>query len=315
MPDNLLPKLIVLCGPTASGKTQWGIDLAKRFNGEVISADSRQVYKKMTIGTAKPRGEWRWNGLRRSFFVDDVPHHLLDFLDPGKVFSVAEFRDRALKYTKLAYQQGRVPMIVGGTGLYISSLVDNFVIPRVSANQKLRRSLEEKPLAELVVLLEKLDPEAARTIDVQNPRRVIRALEVCILTGDPFSHQRKKGEPMFEVLQIGIKVSREVLSQRISDRVDQMLADGLVDEVKKLLKQKYGWHLPSMNGIGYRQLKDHLEDKCDVAMAAERLKRDTRQLARRQMTWFRRDSRIVWCENFAEAEDAVANFLGRDILV
>ena len=155
-----LPKVIVILGPTASGKTLTSLKLAKEFNGEIISADSRQIYQKMDIGTAKEAGEWRRNGLRKTFFVQDIPHHLIDFLNPGKTFTAAQFRDRALKYIKLANKHGRVPMIVGGTGLYISALVDNYQIPRVEANNKLRKSFEEKTTAELVKILTSLDPKA-----------------------------------------------------------------------------------------------------------------------------------------------------------
>ena len=305
-----LPKLVVLLGPTASGKTDWSLRLAKKFNGEIISADSRQIYEQMDIGTAKVKGEWRWNGLRKTYYVDDVPHHLVDFLNPGKIFTVAEFRDKALKYTKLAYKEGRVPMIVGGTGLYISAVVDNFTIPRVAPNKKLRKSLSEKNSRELMALLEKLDPAAAGIVDKNNKRRIVRALEVCILTGERFSEQRKKGDCLFDILEIGIDVPREVLYQRINDRVDAMLHAGLLKEVEGLLKQKYGWELPSMNGIGYRQLRDYFEDSMTLAEATGLLKRDTRRYARRQLTWFRRDPRIKWCRKYEEAEQLAVEFLG-----
>lgn len=304
-----LPKLIVLLGPTASGKTDWALAIARKYNGEIISADSRQIYQKMTIGTAKVRGEWRWNGLRRTYFVDEIPHHLVDFLNPGKAFSAAEFRDKALKYCKIAHKAGRLPMIVGGTGLYIASLVDNFVIPRVEANPKLRRSLEEKTHEELLKLLSMLDPDTALTVDAKNKRRLIRALEVCIMTGEPFSHQRKKGGQLFDILQIGIDVPREILYDRIDRRVDAMVEDGLLDEIQKLLKQKYGWNLSSMNGIGYRQFRDYFENGMPIKETLEALKRDSRHYARKQMTWFRRDPRIKWCKTLPEAMSLADTFL------
>ncbi len=304
-----LPKLIVLLGPTASGKTAWGLEIAKKYNGEIISADSRQIYQKMTIGTAKVHGEWRWNGLRRTFYVDNIPHHLVDFLNPGKAFSAAEFRDKAVKYCKMAYQAGRIPIVVGGTGLYISSLVDNFIIPRVAANQKLRRSLEEKSTLELLQLLSTLDPVASERIDAKNKRRLIRALEVCIMSGERFSEQSKKGDQLFDVLQIGIEVPRDVLHRRISERIDGMIEEGLLQEIENLLKQKYGWNLPSMNGIGYRQFRSYFEGQKTLLEVVEHLKRDTRQYARRQCTWFRRDSRIQWCETLPDALRLVNEFL------
>lgn len=311
--DDSLQKVIVIAGPTASGKTDWALKLAKEFNGEIIAADSRQIYKKMTIGTAKPDGEWRWqaswNGLRRTYYVDDVPHHLIDIVDPGKRFTVAEFRDRAMKYIKMAHKNGRVPFVVGGTGLYISTLVNNLHIPRVAPNKQLRKSLEEKTCEQLMGLLENLDPEAAKTIDSHNKRRIIRALEVSILTGEPFSGQRKKGDQMFRFLQLGIDVPREVLYKRIDERVDKMVEKGLVKEIEALMQQKYSWDLSSMSGIGYRQFRSHFENKRSLEECIAHLKTDSHQYARRQMTWFKRDESIYWCKGFEEAHQLVQNFL------
>ena len=174
---------------------------------------------------------------------------------------------------------------------------------------QLRNSLEEKTNAELMQLLENMDPVAAKKIDRHNKRRIVRALEVCILTGEPFSQQKKKGEPMFEFLQIGVDVSREELHERINIRVDKMVEDGLVNEIKVLLKQKYSWDLPSMSGIGYRQFREYFEKKRTLEEAVALLKRDTRRYARRQLTWFRRDKTIKWCKTYEEAEQLVAEFL------
>jgi len=306
---NKLKKVVVLVGPTACGKTSWSLRLAKKFNGEIISADSRQIYKKMNIGTAKELGEWRWKGLSKVYYVNDIPHHLVDFLDPGKRFSMAEFRDRAIKSVNQVYQNNSVPIVAGGTGLYIAGLVDNFKIPKVEANYKLRRSLEEKTHAELITLLKNLDPAVLENIDQQNKRRLIRALEVCIFTGEPFSKQQEKGETLFDFLQIGIEIPREELYQRIDERVNQMMKLELLKEIEVLLKQKYSWELPSMSGIGYRQFKDYFEQKISLEQAIENLKRDTRHYARRQMTWFRRDKRIVWLKDYDEAEKLIRGFL------
>lgn len=311
--DTSLPKVIILVGPTASGKTEWALKLAQKFHGEIVAADSRQIYKRMDIGTAKPMGEWRWHatwkGIRRTYYVQDIPHHLVDILTPGKRFTAAEFRDRSIKYIKMAERNGSVPFVVGGTGLYISSLVDNFYIPRVQANIKLRESLEGKTHEELMSLLTILDPECARTIDAKNKRRLIRALEVCIFTGKPFSQQKKKGEPMFRFLQIGIEVPRETLYERIDKRIDSMVEMGVVKEVEELVKKKFSWDLPSMSGIGYRQFRPYVEKKLSLAECIENLKRDTRHYARRQLTWFRREKEIKWCSNYEQAEKLVEDFL------
>jgi tRNA dimethylallyltransferase len=311
--EQKLPKLIVILGPTAAGKTAMSLRLAKEIGGEIISADSRQIYKKMDIGTAKEKGEWRRNGLRKTYYIDDIPHHLIDFLDPGKSFAAAQFRDRALKYIKIAYRNGRVPIVVGGTGLYISTIVDNYTIPRVNPNKKLRSSLEEKDNDELLSLLENLDPKSAMTIDRQNKRRIIRALEVSIMTGEPFSEQKKKGEALFDVLQIGVDVDRPVLHDRIERRVDTMIERGLIGEIEALLRQKYSWKLPSMSGVGYRQFEDYFAGTATLEGTIEKLKRDTRRYARRQITWFKRDKRIKWCRSYDDMYRLVREFLGIDL--
>jgi len=303
------PRLIVILGPTASGKTGWSLRLAKKIGGEIISADSKQIYKKMDIGTAKESGEWRRVGFRQVFFIDGIAHHLIDFLDPGKQFTIAQFRDKGLKYVKLAQKNKHQPIIVGGTGLYISALIDNLQIPRIPANKKLRESLEEKDKDELFRLLKSMDEASANKIDKNNKRRVIRALEVSILSGKPFSQQRLKGEPLFDVLKIGIEVSNDELYDRIDNRIDKMMEKGLLEEVKNLVKQKYSWDLPSMSAIGYSQFKDYLEGKISLEDAVNLLKRDTKHYSKRQMTWFRRDKEIKWCSNYEEAEKKVLNFL------
>lgn len=305
-----LPKVVVLLGPTASGKTCLSLELAKKFNGEIISADSRQIYKKMNIGTAKPNGEWRRNGLRKTFYVDDVAHHLVDFLDPGKIFTVAEFRDKAIKYCKMVSKNGKIPIIVGGTGLYIQALVDNLQIPRVPPSKKLRKSFEDKTTEELVQWLSKLDAHAAQSVDIKNKRRIIRALEVCIMSGESFSSQRNKGDKLFNFLQLGITVPREMLYRRINERIDQMIRAGLLDEISDLLKQKYSWDLPSMSSIGYRQFRHYFEKGDNLDNAIELFKRDTRRYAKRQITWFKRDESIKWYDNnIDEIEEAIKKFL------
>lgn len=304
-----LPKIVVICGPTASGKTEWGLRLAKKFKGEIISADSRQVYTKMSIGVNKPKGVWCRDGLTKNFYFEDVLHHLVDFLNPGKRFTVAEFRDSATKTIKLINRKEKLPLVVGGTGMYISALVENWQIPRVPPNLKLRRSLSEKGTDELMQLLWSLDPAGASKIDKNNKLRVIRALEVCIFTGEPFSEKKQKGEPLFNVLQIGIDIPREILYDRINSRVDKMMSEGLLAEVKMLVKQRYGWSLPSMSGIGYKQFKPYFDGVASLEQVVEKLKRDTRQYGRRQLTWFRADKKIKWLQNCDQAVMEVEKFL------
>ena len=302
-----LPKIIVILGPTASGKTDLGLTLAKKFNGEIVSADSRQVYKQMDIGTAKPIGEWE---NKTVFVVDGVPHHMMDIVDPKKEFSLADYKAVATKAIKDILSRNKLPIVVGGTGLYIQALVDNFDIPKVEPNKRLREQLEKKKLSELVVMLEKIDPETAGKIDLKNPRRVLRALEVVKLSGESFFKQQTKSKPVYQVLQIGIDLPREELYNRINFRVDNQIGEGLIEETKKLSK-KYKWSLPSMSGIGYKQMGSYLRGEMTLNKAIEILKRDTRHYAKRQTTWFKRDKGIVWVKNtnLVLAEKVIKEFL------
>jgi len=307
--NQKLQKLVVILGPTASGKTNWSLKMSKIFDIEVISADSRQIYKDMNIGTAKENGEWKRNGFRKTFFVDDVAHHNIDFLNPGKKFTVAEFRDRSIKYIKLAHKNNKIPFLVGGTGLYISSVVDNFHIPKIIENKQLRKSFESKSLEELLELLKIIDLKSFEVIDKKNKRRITRALEVAIISGESFITQKRKGEKLFDVFQVGVLWNREELYERINKRIDSMVENGLIDEIKFLLKKGYKWNLNSMNAIGYRQFKDYLEGKDTLENCIEKLKRDTRRYAKRQLTWFNRDKSIKWFENYEDAEKEVKKFL------
>lgn len=279
--------------------------LAKKFNGEVVSADSRQVYKKMNIGTAKPAGEW----VKDAYIVEGIPHHLMDVIDPGESFSLADYKALAIASIKGILSRKKLPIIVGGTGLYIRALVDNFDIPKIEPNKELRKQLSQKKLPELAAMLLKMDPAVAsgyggqgqataKKIDLQNPRRVLRALEVFILSGESFSAQSTKSNPIYDVLEIGIDLPREELFARIDARVDKQIEDGLVEETKKLAK-KYSWDLPSMSGIGYRQIGFYLRGEATLEEAVALLKRDTRHYAKRQMTWFRSDKKIKWITNEA----------------
>lgn len=297
MPEKL-PKIVVILGPTASGKTDLGIFLAKKFNGEIISADSRQIYKEMDIGTAKPTGvhscQLPVRSAQRAFIIDGVPHYLIDIIKPDEEFTVADFKKLAEKKIADILKRGKLPIIVGGTGLYIWALVDNLQMPKQSVDAKLREKLNGTPLPKLLEMLKKADAESFARVDLKNPRRVIRALEVA-LSGEPFWKTRRSGKPIFDALQIGINWPREVLYERINQRVEEQIKDGLLDEVKNLA-QKYGWEINAMNGIGYRQFKDYLERKEPLEKAVEKLKQDTRQYAKRQGTWFKRNKRIKWVD-------------------
>lgn len=332
----MLPKIIAIVGPTASGKTGVGIEIAKRVGGEVMSVDSRQVYRGMDIGTAKVRpasviarsepqasDEVRRSQTRplgraissihdlfrdQPVIVDGIPHWGIDLVDPDEDFSVADFKAYAERKIEEIVKRGHTPILVGGTGLWVSALIDNYDLTETAGDPALRVELEARPLGDLFAEFKRLDPVGAEIIDRENKRRVARALEVCKLTGRPFSKQQTKGELKYNVLQIGLSVPREVLNERINDRVDEMIANGLVSEVRRL-RDQYGCGIDAMTGIGYRQICAFLEGDTSLAEAIEATKKATRQYAKRQMTWFKRDPRIHWITDTQEAVELASRFL------
>jgi len=296
------PKVIVIVGPTASGKTALSLALAKKFNGEIISADSRQIYRGMDLGTAKATPKER----------KEIKHYLIDIKNPDQDYSVGQFKKDAIKATGQILKKGKLPIVVGGTGLYISALVNNLEFPKVKEDKKLRAKLEAEikkyGLAYLFDKLIKLDPEALYIVDPKNPRRVVRALEVALISGKPFTALRKKGKPLFDFLLIGLNPPVEVLKKRIAGRIREMTKDGLVKELKGLVK-KYGYKAKPFDAIGYREIIDYLNGKISLEEAINTISQNTLLYAKRQMTWFKRDKRIKWLENYEEADKLIKNWL------
>ena len=307
------PPLVVIVGPTAAGKSALALGLAQLFPAEIVSANSRQVYLHMDIGTAKPTREEQ----------EQVPHHLVDMVEPNKPYTVTIFREQAAAAIAGIHSRDHVPLLVGGTGLYVRAITEGLQPPPVPPVPDIRQTLEDtaerEGLAPLLEQLQQLDPVTAARIDRRNPRRVVRALEVCLATGRPFSAQQAAAEPPYRILRIGLTCPRAELYLRIDARVDQMMADGLLQEVQRLVAMGYGFDLPSMSGIGYRQLGMYLQGKMSLAEAVQRLKWDTHRYARQQYTWFRLDdSRIHWLQMdpatrqraVEEAAELVSRFLG-----
>ena len=274
--EMIKPKLLVVLGPTASGKTDLALFLEKKFNGELVSADSRMIYKGMDIGTNKP----------------EEFHHMVDITSPDQEFSVALYKKMALEKIGKIIEKGKLPILVGGTGLYIKSIIENLDFPSVKANKKLRKDLEKKTTEDLFKMYKKLDKKGAQIIDKNNKRRLIRAIEVSLLTNEPFFKERK-GEPFFDVLQIGIKVNKKELKERIDKRVDSMFKQGLEKEVRKLSK-KYGFKIPPMQTIGYQEWQDCFKGIISKNEVREKIKANTLKFAKRQMTWFKKDINIKW---------------------
>ena len=296
--------LVVILGPTASGKSALGIALAQHFNGEIVSADSRQVYRGMDIGTAKV------THAEQAL----VPHHLLDIADAQNIYTVAQFQHDAIAAINDILARGRQPFLVGGSAHYIQAVVDNLDIPHVPPQPKLRMELEARPLADLLAQLEALDPQNAATIDRNNPRRIQRALEVCLITGKPFSEQRSMSRPLYDCLLLGIQWPRDILYKRIDMRIDERMGQGLVQEVDTLLASGLRHERLDAMGLEYRFVSRWLRGEfADEAEMIQRLKYATHDFVRRQLTWFRKDQRIQWIDGGdnmeQEAETKVSTFM------
>ena len=301
MADN---SLIAILGPTAVGKTALSIKLAEEFRGEIVSADSRQVYRGMDIGTAKPTADEQ----RR------VRHHLLDVVNPDETFTLSEYQHHAYAAIADIHACGRVPFLVGGSGLYVRAVLEGLSIPRVAPDHARRKELERENAAALYARLQQIDPVAAEKIDSRNKRRVIRAIEVCETTGKPISQQQRREEPNYRVLRIGLTLPREELYRRINARVDAMIAAGLVDEVRGLLDRGYSADVPAMSGLGYRQIELYLRGSISLDEAVRMLKRDTRRFVHHQYSWFRLDdARICWFDlsvaKSTDIRETIARFL------
>jgi tRNA dimethylallyltransferase len=280
--DTNLPPLIAIVGPTAVGKTAMGIEMAQRIGGEIVSADSRQVYRLMDIGTAKPSEAER----------AAVPHHLIDVVDPDEPFSLAVYQEMALHAIADITARARVPLLVGGTGQYLAAVLQGWNIPRVPPQPELRQRLEreaqERGVLALHAQLTQLDPQAADAIEPTNLRRTIRALEVFHVTGQPISAQQTRNPIPYHITTHWLRLPTSELYQRIDQRVDAMMQAGLLEEVAGLLERGYGWHLSSMFSLGYVQFRPYFEGTSSLDECVQRLKYDTHGFARRQKNWFRR---------------------------
>jgi tRNA dimethylallyltransferase len=293
--------LIAIVGPTGVGKSRLALQLAQSFNGEIVSADSRQVYRHMDIGTAKP-------GPRE---LSLIPHHLIDIVNPDEAFSLAEYQRLACRAIEAIIQRQRQPLLVGGSGQYVSSVVEGWGIPRVAPDPDLRQSLEERAASggreALFHELELRDPAAAGRVDRYNIRRLVRAVEVSRAEEIQSQQRQPKKSASYNTLIIGLTMNRDELYHRIDLRVDRMIENGLVEEVKKLVAMGYRPDLPSMSGIGYRQIGLFLEDKMSLEAAIQQIKFESHRLVRQQYNWFGlKDDRIRWFDVLGRVEPQIA---------
>ncbi|MDE2311613.1 MAG: tRNA (adenosine(37)-N6)-dimethylallyltransferase MiaA [Patescibacteria group bacterium] len=321
-------KLLVIVGPTSSGKSELAVRLAKRFNGEIISGDSRQIYKSMDLGTGKVPGKWQclpfaWHPKRnarrrvkrplkhkKTYIYKTIPHHLIDFISPKKQYSSALFQQQARKKIKEIAERGRLPILCGGTGHWIDAVVFNQKLPDAQPNSKLRARLEKKSADALYLQLQKLDPRRAANIDRHNKRRLIRALEIIITTGKPvpaLSYQLPTTS--YKLLWIGLNQPQAVLYQKIEKRLTQRLKAGLLKEIANLRRQGLSWKRLENFGLEYRFGAQYLQNKLDYNTMVELLAQAIKHFAKRQLTWWRRNHGIRWVSQPKQALKLTKRFL------
>jgi len=290
---NKKQNLLIILGPTAVGKSDVAINVAKKIDGEIISADSMQIYKYMDIGTAKVKPEE----------MEGIPHYLIDVVYPDEEFTVADFKNHAEYYINRINNMGKIPIVVGGTGLYINSLVYELKFTKVKSNKDFRMKYNEiadKYGDEFIYdELCKIDKKTAEKISPRDRKRIIRALEIYYETGKPmsfFNEDFRRKKEKYNLVMIGLNTDRNLLYSRIEKRVDKMIENGLIDEVRKLLDMGYDKNLPSLQAIGYKEIISYIDGELKLEEAIDLLKRNTRRFAKRQLTWFRRDDRIMWID-------------------
>lgn len=295
------PKVIVICGPTASGKTALSIELAKQIDGEIISCDSMQIYKDMNIGTAKPDEEEK----------QGIKHYLMDFVSPDERYSVADFKRDATRAIKEILNKGKMPIIVGGTGLYVDSLIYGIEYNEIDVDEKYRKQLEERINKEGLEILyqeaKKIDPIAIEKISHNDKKRIMRILEIYKATGKTKTEQEKesrKNEVEFDYKVFAINMDREKLYERINKRVDIMIDKGLIEEVKSL-KSKYNKFPTAMQGLGYKEVVKYLEKEYDMETMVDIIKQETRRYAKRQLTWFRKNKQTVWLDGLNDMQNNI----------
>lgn len=307
-PTSSSQPLLVIVGPTAVGKTSLSLSLAQHFQAEIISADSRQIYRGCDIGTAKA------TPAEQAF----VPHFMLDVVDPDQILTLAEFQEQVYQLVAAIHARGNLPMLVGGSGQWVKAVVEGWGIPKVLPDQALRAELEqtveEEGYQALHDQLAQVDPPAAEKIDARNVRRVVRALEVYLKTGTPISQHQRKSPPPYTIIQIGLTRSRETLYQRVDQRIDQMMVEGLLDEVQQLIHMGYDWKLPAMSGLGYRQIGQYLRGEESLETAVMLIKRETRRFVRQQYNWFRLDdSAIKWFDGDSCSSEEIRRYVASQL--
>lgn len=291
-------KIIVILGPTSSGKSDMAVKIAREFNAEIVSADSRQVYKVMDIGTGKITKKE----------MKGIPHHLLNVASPKRKFTVIQYQKLANKVINRIFKKNKLPILCGGTGFYIQAVIDGIIIPKVKPDWQLRLKLDRLEANKLFNKLKNIDPERAKTIEKKNKRRLIRAIEIVIKTKKPVPSLQKKPFP-YPVLIIGIKKEKEELKKLIKERLLKRLKTGLIEEVKNLKKSGLSWKKLEDFGLEYRYVARYLQGKINYSEMVENLQKEIEHFSKRQMTWFKRDKRIHWIKKQKQTKALIKKFL------
>ena len=302
-------KVLVVVGPNASGKSELGIQLALMHNGEIISADSRQVYRGLDLTSGKVPGEWQRAGTKRQFVYKGVRHHLIDVASPKKRFTVQDYKKKTKRAIGIIFSAGKLPIIVGGSGFYIDTLIYDINIPMVPPRKRLREELEKLTTEQLVNRLKGLDPFRALTIDNKNRRRLVRAIEIVVSTGSQIDPLKKERVSPYSLLIVGIRLPDEIQKQRISKRIRDRVSEGMIEEVARVHKKGVSWRRLEELGLEFKYIARYLQGDIALGQMEEELEHATLRFARRQMTWFKRNQDIVWVDSPEKAYPIVQDFL------
>lgn len=299
MNKSNLPKTIAIVGPTAAGKTKLGVQIAKRFNGEIVSADSRQIYKYLDICTGKDLKDY-----------NEIPYHLIDIFEPSQEITVADFQKKAFAAMDKILSKNKLPVVVGGSPFYVYAITEGWQFPKIKRDIELRKKLNKLPLPELRDILRKIDPAAFGKIDQNNPRRLARAIEVCEISGNVFEKAKPISRPRYNFLFLGIKFSNEELKKRIQERLEERLKEGMIEEVRNIVASKLASYADLERlGLEPRFIAYHLQKKINREQLEDLLLKNIYHFAKRQMTWLRKDGRIKWVRNTKEAINITGKFL------
>ncbi|MEX2054058.1 MAG: tRNA (adenosine(37)-N6)-dimethylallyltransferase MiaA [Candidatus Colwellbacteria bacterium] len=308
------PKVIAVVGPNASGKSDLAVELAHKFNGEVISADSRQIYRGLNLSSGKVPGKWKISGFKRLYEYQDIPHHLIDVVSPRKRFSAQQYKRKAQRALNDITGRDKLPVVAGGTGLYLNILLHDTPLPEAPPNKKLRRELDTLSNEQLMHRLKALDPGRAKVVDPNNRRRVIRAIEVVVSIHStiPKVDVFDSTNSPYDVLKIGVELSTSELKRRIKGRLERRLKDGMVEEIKRAHLLGISWRRLEELGIEFRAIAKFIRGKIEYEQMQQEILSQSWQYAKRQMTWFKRDKDIIWITVPAKAAPLVRDFLSRE---